>query len=532
MAVITDDGVDLDAVPTERLESELCSLAAHIAAATARWLAWLAAYDRRRGWETWGCRSAAHWLNWRCAVSLPAAREKVRVAHALTGLPLIAASFERGELSYSKVRALCRVATVDNEPDLVGLAANMTASQLERLCGGLPPVDRNADHDAREAVRTRSFAGIHRGDGTMALAGRLPLDAGEAVMASIDAAVEVLISDATGPDLSRRAVVAHHGGLDALRADALVALVTGTLDAHVVQQPEVVVTVEQNPWPAQGAEPASSRERAPAEPDEPPEPAGPPRHHAPVEPDGSGRPTASGPPDDAATTGPPDGKVSARDAGLASWPDPAPAGDPGQPRRPAPEPPIPRIGRISGRVVADPVMRRLACDCRLAVVEIEQAGQVGHVTGVSASVRTPSPRLRRALQHRQGGTCCFPGCDASRRLHAHHVQHWIDGGPTTLDNLVLVCSFHHHLVHERGWSVSRIHGAITFVRPNGEPARIERLRGSVVGLLAASLRTDTDERDLAPPCYEPFRDASGVTATVIHNARLPRERAADQPPAA
>lgn len=63
-------------------------------------------FDERAGWLKWGLANCAEWLHWRCDLSMSAAREKVRVAHALKTLPIIAAAFSSGELSYSKVRAL------------------------------------------------------------------------------------------------------------------------------------------------------------------------------------------------------------------------------------------------------------------------------------------------------------------------------------------------------------------------------------------------------------------------------------------
>jgi hypothetical protein len=60
--------------------------------------------------------------------------------------------------------------------------------------------------------------------------------------------------------------------------------------------------------------------------------------------------------------------------------------------------------------------------------------------------------LRRAL-HLRDRTCTFPGCHTTRNLHAHHVWHWADGGPTDLRNLVLVCASHHRFVHDHGWHI-------------------------------------------------------------------------------
>jgi hypothetical protein len=75
--------------PLERVEAALSEGAAHLAAATCRWLVHLAEFDRRGGWASWGCRSAAHWLTFRCGVDLQAAREQVKVARRLEDLPSI-----------------------------------------------------------------------------------------------------------------------------------------------------------------------------------------------------------------------------------------------------------------------------------------------------------------------------------------------------------------------------------------------------------------------------------------------------------
>ncbi|MCL7978999.1 MAG: 13E12 repeat family protein, partial [marine benthic group bacterium] len=110
-----DPRADVDAL--EELEEEIAVLAAHIHAATHRLLVLVAEYDRRRGWELGGHRSCAHWLAFRTGIDLGAAREKVRAARALAGLPGTSAAMRRGELSFSMVRALTRVATPENEAD-------------------------------------------------------------------------------------------------------------------------------------------------------------------------------------------------------------------------------------------------------------------------------------------------------------------------------------------------------------------------------------------------------------------------------
>ena len=116
-----------------QLALEITSGAVRLAAATAAWLRLVAEFDRREGWHTVGVLSSAHWLAWQCGMSPGAAREPVPVARALTTLPRLTAAFTEGRLSYSKVRALTRVAEPDTEESLLEFALAATASQTERL---------------------------------------------------------------------------------------------------------------------------------------------------------------------------------------------------------------------------------------------------------------------------------------------------------------------------------------------------------------------------------------------------------------
>src|SRR5258708_23361119 len=120
----------------EELERELCGPAAHLAGATCRWLMLVAEFDERRGWAEWGVNSCAHWLSWRCSIGLGTARDQVRVARRLQELPRVHAAFATGELSYSKVRAIARVATPEIEEQLVELGLHASGAQLEKLVRG------------------------------------------------------------------------------------------------------------------------------------------------------------------------------------------------------------------------------------------------------------------------------------------------------------------------------------------------------------------------------------------------------------
>ena len=108
--------------------------------------------------------------------------------------------------------------------------------------------------------------------------------------------------------------------------------------------------------------------------------------------------------------------------------------------------------------------QRLACDASRVVMRHDQDGQI---VEVGARTRTIPPALRRALQHRDQ-RCRFPGCGV-RVGQGHHIRHWARGGPTTLSNLLLVCTRHHRAVHEEGYQVERHpDGALRFRRPDGQ----------------------------------------------------------------
>jgi hypothetical protein len=92
------------------LADQITELVGHLNAANYRFLKLIAEFDRRKGWVDNATHSCAHWLNWKCGIAMGAAREKVRTARALENLPMMAAAMERGQISYSKVRALTRVA--------------------------------------------------------------------------------------------------------------------------------------------------------------------------------------------------------------------------------------------------------------------------------------------------------------------------------------------------------------------------------------------------------------------------------------
>ena len=150
------------------LERKITELAAHISAAEYQFLSLIAEFDSLHGWSGVGIKSCAHWLNWKCGIGLGAAREKVRVATALIELPKISEAFRSGRISYSKVRAMTRVATPANEKALLSVANHGTASHVERLVQSYRKVNRlealaldNERHARRSLSWTRDESGCY-----------------------------------------------------------------------------------------------------------------------------------------------------------------------------------------------------------------------------------------------------------------------------------------------------------------------------------------------------------------------------------
>ena len=184
---------EFSALSTPDLVAEITTLAGHLNAANARLLALIAELDRRKGWAEWGVKSCAHWLNWKCGISLGAAREKVRVARALESLPRVVAAMAEGRLSYFKVRELTRVADQSNEDYLLNIALCGTATHVEETVRGYRRA-LDAAELTREAVQQRDQSlGWHtEPDGSMVIRGRLPAEVGALFVRALQAAQDSL----------------------------------------------------------------------------------------------------------------------------------------------------------------------------------------------------------------------------------------------------------------------------------------------------------------------------------------------------
>jgi hypothetical protein len=239
----------------EQLATDLVRLATHLNVHEFKWLVLLAAYDARRGWESSGCRSCVDWIVANVGMGRRGARDRLRVARALTHLPVVCRSMAQGSLSFSKVRALTRVAKPETEAGLVELAQHNTAAEVERVVRSAR--DATAAPALGRETPQRFFYYHVTEDGSYTVRGRLPADVGKRFVRALEAATKAVESQ---------------DGWTARRADALWRLAESYLDSHRV----VLTTV---PPEARLPAPAHARggvegEDGLAEPVVPPVPSG------------------------------------------------------------------------------------------------------------------------------------------------------------------------------------------------------------------------------------------------------------------
>ena len=394
-----------EATPREQLEQlgeAIAELSAHIDAATYRLLRMIADFDRRTGWSE-GFKSCAHWLSWRVGWSSGTARERVRVARALEELPLISEALQKGQISYSKVRAMTRIARPDNEHELLILGKDGTAGHVERLVRYYRKYGGDEEQQQGQRQRERQYLQTYTDDdGMVVVKGRLPPEVGALLQQALDAAADALHQQERDSqedtDETDEDACCHGCNGESLQ------------DVNRMMRVEALGLVARQ----------------------------------------------------ALTAGMVDGEAESGTRGR-----------------------VPRnllVVHVDANVLADPrnngksyieevgnvpagTSRRLGCDAQVVeVVEDEQ----GHVLDVGRKSRRVTERLARALRERDQ-TCRFPGCDRTRHLQVHHIEHWANGGETNLSNLIAACSYCHGLLHEGGFSVEGSVDAPVFRNPRGEP---------------------------------------------------------------
>ncbi len=414
--------------------------AAEVAAATCRWLLLVAEVVRRGLWARDGARTPAQWLSHWCSIASPTAREHVRVALRLALFPETAARFARGELSYSKVRAITRL----REPGLEGLllrfASCATGDHLEKIVAEVARQLRGERRRRLDPWERRKAYWESAGEGMMKVTLLVPVDAGEQLANDIDGQAWRAVDQA-----HEAAKAAQQAQTDPAEGQ----LVAG--DRVVGWNPDAAADTTADTTAAPDGDGAGDGGRGP-------DPwalsIGQARADVLL---AAARAAAEGLPADSSGA---DKHLTVYhvDAGTLPAPDDA-AGR----QRPVPV----RTGQ--GRVLAMSVrtLERLACDGRIGAAVHDADGTL---TATSSPEEAIPAATRRAVLARDRGTCRFPGCQTRRWLHCHHIVHREHGGPSTMANLVTLCGRHHRFVHDHRWTIAHDgKGHLEFRPPDRPP---------------------------------------------------------------
>jgi len=378
----------------------------------------IAEAQRRELWWADGARDMAHMVGSRYRISNWKAQRWVEAARALESLPIVAEAFSSGVLAVDQVVELTRFATPEDESELVEWARNAPSGAI-RAQGDLRA--RRAREDAESIERSRRLDWWFHDEGRQfSMVADLPAADGAVVARAIERIAGTI------PLMPNEEDPCH---APARRADALVALASTRIseDPHP-DRAAVIVHVPAEVLAEAAAKAAVTEAQAVTE-------------------------VLAGGPAGATTAPGPEVPMS-----FAALPGPGEdeiLGGPGCRITPG------------GVIPADTVMR-LLCHCRLHGIVEDSAGDLVRMARVS---RDPPEWMMRQLRYRDGG-CTFPGCGERRWTRAHHIRWWTTGGPTEMWNLVLVCHWHHKLVHELGWSLTRdADGTVRWYTPDGRRYR-------------------------------------------------------------
>ncbi len=445
------------------LGDQITLLAAQINAATYQFLKFIAEFDRRSGWSGAGIRSCSHWLNWKCGIAHSAARERVRVARCLDQLPLINEAFEKGQISYSKVRALTRVATNANEDYYLMISDYGTASHMEQLVRKYQQVERNQQpKQTDDQYQQRKLTCYQDDDGMWIIHAKLPQVEGGLMVKAIEEIVRQ--QNKPLPD------VVGYAEPEIAEPEPSVSAETPSAEPGA-PDPKVAKSKTVAPEPSVSAETPSTESTDPEK--ETLEQA------VCAETFSTELGTnESGIVETATFAQRRADALSAvfehyiasdaneNDEGLKSL-----AGhercqvvlhldvetlkqdhhccehghdDADNPTYQHQMPP-----HLDKQWISLENAKRFSCDASLLTVLEDKDG---NVLNLGRKTRTIPPMLSRALNIRDE-TCRFPGCCESRYVEFHHITHWANGGETNKDNLVKLCCFHHDELHLGHYSI-------------------------------------------------------------------------------
>jgi len=464
-----------------QLERQIAEAAAHVDAASHRLLSLVREYDRLGFWKDEGFPSCAHWFAARVGMGVGAAREYVRVANALAALPKIDEALRKGEVSYSQVRAITRGADAENEEALLACARSLSAARLERTVRSVVTAKAaQAGEPAPEHALMQAY--LRRTplpDGWFQIEGVLSADQAAVLFTRLDELLVELIEEGGRARRARQGAAAPGDGGEA--ASVAEPAADGWGAAAVPEGGAVEVEEE-------GTEGVAVQPAGPAE-----------RPHVSAEiarmseaKRARGRAEALVYLAESRT---PDGRRR-KPIDVALFADRETLAGTGV------------AWFADGTALSAETARRLTCSASMIPVT---AGPEGNLLDIGRRSRVPTEKLESAVILRD--RCCrFPGCENLAFIDTHHIVHWAQGGPTNLDNLLLLCKRHHTLVHEGGFRCEVDGGQLRFSLPNGEPLTSEPLErpGQVDESFRAWLR-ENHPAGLA----RPVPDASGPVERVL-----------------
>jgi 5-methylcytosine-specific restriction endonuclease McrA len=430
--LIDDQILNTDPIPVQQLEARICELAGHLTAATCRFLELVADFDARQGWASWEMGSCAAWLSWKCQIAPGTAREHVRVARALPEMPLIRAEFAAARLSYAKVRALTRIADADNEADLAQMALAMTAGQLERFARAHRRV---TDSDGARARSRRQFRWGWVDDHEFSFRGQLPPEQAAVVLQALRAAMDDLEHPHDNPDgvsaETRAEALARQDERDGTAWDQPLPPPRRKEDTESLADALVGICADYLAGRARQADNPDTYQVI---------------IHA-----GTAAISAAQEPGDVPAETRRALAALAETVPLLAFPESHPAW-------PA------RSHLEDGAAIGRATLQTIACNATISTMLHDADGSI---LNVGRRTRKLSAALRRAVRERDRHRCRYPGCE-SRRVDAHHIRYWSNGGETKLGNLISLCKAHHHLVHDKSIIIAATSGGgFTFYLPGG-----------------------------------------------------------------
>ena len=518
----------LDFIPDDpaELRRAVTRMAAHINLADWRFIKLIAAMERSRGWREGGYCNLGNWLDHRCGLGPCAARERIRIGRALAKLPRIDEAFRDSVISYSKVRAITRVATPDTDAMLLAIAEGSSAAQLESLVRTYERVGKS-DSGRASSEQRRSLSWYYD-DGMLVITAAVPAERGALVIKALQQVVDGGKDEREAYYESRLAATcrqgtaepaAHEDVEDVGRAQG--GFGAGAATARSAAEGAGAICGQDVPTQSEWAAPDVSAETpvdraggdngkvvytqiASADVTNV-DAAGDVSAETPVDHAGmdNGEEVSTQTASAAVTGMDVPGSVSAETDDFPDWltfelasreqrfadalvdmAEHCLASGAGRWKRR-------RAGqryevmltiarnelaaqRAAGGAryhvepdwgIDEADARHIACDADLT--EFIQDAR-GNLLNYERRRRIVPARLLRALKLRDHSRCRFPGCSHQRYVEAHHVRHWIDGGETRLENLVLLCGAHHRLLHHGAFRITIEDGDVVFVNRDGE----------------------------------------------------------------